>query len=350
MKRTIIAFLMVIVYANSGMIIAQSKSEAMIPIAICVPDVGKYASVRSILENKLNLIATEHGMTGSNYNPQFVLYPSISVLDVQRTTTPPVMTVVHLQVNLYIADYLNDNRFASTSFTVKGGGKSEEKAYMDAVKKINNNSDLQRFVSEGKRRISDYYNTMCDHIITEATTLSKTKNYDRAMALLGSVPNTAKCFDKSRTAMVNVYSQYYTNNCAHLLQMAMASTAARNIEEALTYISDIPSDCSCYSDAMQLYSEIVHYVEEQERQKRLDEQEQRDFEREQAMAGLEWRHKRELLLMGLSLYEYQHEQQIQERREERAFEIARISAMNSINISNGAVIRDYVNSQINPRW
>lgn len=327
---------------------AQRKEESMIPIAVYVPETGKYASVHSILETKLNLIVTEHGMTGSSYHPQFVLFPAISVLDVQRTTTPPVMTIVQLQVNLYIADYLNDNRFASTSFIIKGSGRSEEKAYMDAVKKINNNAEMQRFVSQGKQRISDYYNTMCDKIIKDAIALSQSKEYDRAMAALGSIPNTTACFEESRAVLVNVYGQYYTNNCEHLLQLARASAASRNMEESLMYISDIPSDCSCHEEAMELYGEIVNYAKEQERQRHQDVQEQREFERQKAMADLEWQHEWELLSLGMTLYEYQHEQRIQERREERAFEIARISAMNSINFSNGAVISNYVNSQINP--
>ena len=350
MKRLLFVLLVAMGLVLPSMASAQSREESMIPVAVYVPDVGKYASVQSILETKLNLIATEHGMTGSTYHPQFVMYPTISVLDEQRTTTPPVMTIVQLQVNVYIADYLNDNRFASTSFTVKGGGKSEEKAYMDAVKKINNNADLQRFVSQGKQRILEYYNTMCDKIITEANALSQTKEYDRAMAALGSIPKTASCFDESRDALVSVYGQYYTNNCEHLLQLARASAASRDMEKALMYISDIPSDCSCHAAALELYGEIVSYVKEQERQKRQDVQEQKEFERQKAMADQEWRHKREMLLMGMTLYQYQHEQRVQERREERAYEIARISAMNSINISNGAVIRDYVNSQINPYW
>lgn len=350
MKKVLIIVIMTIALIIPSAVKCQLNDEALIPIAVYVPDVGKYISVHSILETKLNLIATEHGMSGSNYNPQFVLYPSITVLDIQRTTTPPIMTLVQLQINLYIADFVNDNRFASISFTVKGVGKSEEKAYMDAVKKINNNNDLQRFVNEGKQRIARYYDTMCEQIITEAYTLSKTHKYEEAMANLSSIPKTAKCFEESSSALIHVYSQYYTNNCCKLLQQAKAKAASRDMGKALMYISDIPSDCSCYQEALLLYDEIVNYIENQEQQRLKDKEEQQQYERQQALETQKWEKEIALLQMGLNLYQYQNEQSILNRREERAFEIARISAMNSFSISNGSVIQDYVNSQINPYW
>lgn len=324
---------------------AQSKTE-MLSVAVCVPNTGYYASFCSVLESRLNLMVTQNGITGNKDNPRFVLYPTVSVLDIQRTSTPPVMTIVQLQINLYIADYLNDNRFASTSFIVKGSGQSEEKAYIDAVKKINNNDKVQAFIYEGKQRICSYYDTMCDKIIKEAMTMAQAKHYEDAMCTLISIPPNASCFEESHNAMMTVYDQFYRNNCEHILQLAKVSYANRDMEEALMYISDIPSDCSCNLEVELLYHNIISYIDNQEMQNQQIRQVELEREQELRLAELEWEREKELLHMGLSLLEYQNNQYVQNKKEQRAYEVIRILAKNSISIMDGSAIRDYVNSQI----
>lgn len=343
-------FALAMMLASATTSIAQSYAEQMVPVAVCVPNVGKYASVRSILENKLNIVATEQGMTGSNYSPRFVMYPVISVLDTRRTTNPPVLTLVELQVNVYIADYIDDNRFASTSFILKGGGQSEEKAYMDAVKKINNNAELQRFVSEAKSRILNYYNGMCDKMLLEANTMSQNHNYDKAMQILGSIPQASTCFENGQELLQSVYRQYYKHDCASLLQSAKACVASRNMHDALLYISDIYPDCDCYEEARIVYNDVVKYINNQEQQAYHDKKQQRELQYEKEQRELEREHELQLLGLAVELSQYQSDRQIQNLKDERAFQIARISAMNSFNISDGTVIQDYVNSLINPYW
>lgn len=351
MKRTVFLFWAAFfLIGNVLPVMAQTTGDPFVPIAVYVPNIGKYASVHAILESRLNVVASRYGMTGGSYNPRFVMYPEITVLDEQRTAAPPVLTLVQLQVNVYIADYVDNKRFASASFIVKGGGQSEEKAYMDAVKKINDNAELQRLVSEGKRRIADYYNTMCDKIIIEANSLAAENQFVEALSLLSGAPQASTCFESSRYALVKIYQKYMDYDCGRLLQLAKASYASRNIEEALLYISDINPNSVCYNEAQGLYQDLLNYVVDVETQRHQEKIEERNRQHEIQQQQIEHRHELEVLKLGLAYSTYQHEQRVEQQKADRAYEIARILAKNTISFSDGSTVENYVNSLINPNW
>ncbi len=268
MKKII--FLILIIWIGYTAIFAQS-SENNVPIAVYIPSSIEQPAVRNLLENRLGLIVSQNGMSDDQYNPRFIIYPTISVLTEERTTTPPVLTVVELQVNFFIADFVDNKKFASTSFTVKGGGQSEERAFLDAVKKIRNNSEIEKCLASGKQKIIEYYNQVCDKVIIQANELINQNQFYESILLLNSIPMSSDCFEKAQTTITQSYERFTQQNCERNLSEAEKYYAAQNIRKSLEMIALIGNECGCRQQANNLYNNIlsdIHAKEEEAKAER----------------------------------------------------------------------------------
>lgn len=325
-KYIVIAVIMATALFGANKVAAQQEAESMIPIAVCVPESIEFPSVATVLESRLNTAAMRGGLAGGEYAPRFVMFPIISVLSEQRTTTPPIMTIVELEVSVYIADYKDEHRYAATSFTVKGGGQSKEKAYIDAVKKIGDNKQMQGFVQEGRKRILDYYNTMCEKMLDEANALAVARKYIDAFSLIAEIPQVSACFSNSRTRMAELYSQYYDLNCSADLEKAKSLYAQRDITGALDNLSAIYPGCQCYTEAQKLYSDIVKYVENEEAEVRNAAKEEAKNAREDSKNDRLREHELALKALEVELAAHQEKDLQEQMMADRAYELAKMTA------------------------
>ena len=224
---------------------------------------------KSALSNKLNQIVTQSGMGGSSRsNSPFIITANITVQTKDITPTAPPMTAITLEVTFYIGNGVDGTKYASTSVSAKGVGTNETKAYMEAIKGINtSNTSIQNFVSDGKRKILEYYNTKCDFIIKNAQNLASQNEYEQAIYTLTSVPDVCKeCYEKSLAATGPIYRQYVDRQCKLRLGEArthwLSSQNAAGAAYAADILSTIDPDASCYKDAMALSKEIGARIKE----------------------------------------------------------------------------------------
>ncbi len=223
---------------------------------------------RKTLEDKLSLIASLNGVgRGTDMNnfvsPRFIITANIVVISKDITSTAPPMTAYNLEVHLYIGDGFDGKKFAAKTMLVKGIGTNESKAYMDAIKNIKaDDPAIQRFVTEGRDKIIDYYNTQCDLIIKEAQVLASRNDYVYALDKLGTVPEDCKaCFDKCINASIPIYKKYIDLNCQLYLTNAKAQWAAspdaNGAAAAAGILGTINPDASCYKEVKELIDEIA---------------------------------------------------------------------------------------------
>ena len=245
---------------------------------------GIPASARNLLKNKLNRLVTKNGMGGSTYSSRFIITPNISVLTKDLLATAPPMTALTLDVSLYIGDGLDGKLFSSESVVVKGVGRNENKAYINALKNIRaNNPSIQGLIEEGKNRIIEYYNDRCDYIITEAKTLESQNKYREAIFRLTTVPEVSKeCYTKSMEAVAPIYKKQIDRECQMKLQKAQGVWSANqdmnsaNIAGAI--LASIEPDAACYGQVKSLSSRIhtrVREIDEREWKYILTDQKQK---------------------------------------------------------------------------
>jgi len=219
------------------------------------------AYAKNLLNNKLKQIITKNGIADNSHNPRFFLAPIISVLTKEITPTAPPMNVLQLEISFYVGDAKTRSIFSETSITVKGAGKSEDKAYIAAFKNIKvKSAQFKDLIDNGKSQIIEYYNTHCDIILKDAETFASQKKYFKAIHILTTIPSVCiDCYFKAKDKSTDVFNEYVDNKCAEDMTKARAAWASFNENEALNYLSQIFPDTKCYEDAQKLVEEIMNH-------------------------------------------------------------------------------------------
>lgn len=155
---------------------------------------------------KMRQMISLNGLSAINDAPLFIIFPEIAVVDEQVTTTIPAMYIKEIEVNLVVADQYTKTAFSTVSYNLKGAGKTEKKAYQQALKRINpRDPRIKAFISKGKEAIIKYYNSDCDLIITRANSLLEQGQKEEALKLLNSVPPVCReCYDKANDLAASI--------------------------------------------------------------------------------------------------------------------------------------------------
>ncbi|MBN1185005.1 MAG: hypothetical protein JXB49_22155 [Bacteroidales bacterium] len=225
-------------------------------------------ALRSSLENKLSQISTRYGLGASELMPRFIISANVITQSKEYTSTTPPMLAITSDVTLYIGDGYEGKSFASTTITVKGVGANETKAYNAALKNIDpSNINIEKFVSDGKRKIITYYNTNCDFIIKHAKTLESQHQFDEAIYTLMGIPEVCfECYNKAMNAIGQIYQNKIDWECKSKL------AAAKNIwnagqnydaaESAAEILSTINPESACFNDIETLSKQIAKQIRE----------------------------------------------------------------------------------------
>lgn len=225
-------------------------------------------AARSLLLNKLNQILSNNGIGGASSNERFILTANCVVQSKSITSTAPAMQAYNLQVTLYIGDGFSGTRFSSHSLNLKGVGETETKAYIAAIKNINVNSTVyQDFITSGKKRIIEYYNSQCDFIITEAKAMESKGEFQGAIYKLSNVPPVCKeCYVKTQAMVGPIFQKYIDFECQNNLATAKriwsAGQSYEAANEASVYLSKINPNSSCFKSALELNDQIAKRIKD----------------------------------------------------------------------------------------
>jgi hypothetical protein len=250
--------------------LGKSDDAARISLNVFVPDQAENIPdiAKSLLQDKMAQLLTTYSLSGSSESGRFIVVPVVSVLGKEITSSAPAMYVLSIQTSLYIGDGYQGIKFSTTSLSSKGVGNSETKAYIDAIKKMNfKDPSLQGFIEQGKKKIIEYYNSICDLNIKKANTLATQNNFDEAIYLLTDVPEVCKeCYDKSMDAVQPIFKKAIDFRCAQSLAKAKSvwsagqdMAAANSVSELL---SGIDPKSSCVGEVNKLIATVSKRVQQ----------------------------------------------------------------------------------------
>ena len=240
-----------------------AANTTYLPISVYVGDLVEPfpEGAKALMESRLTQVLTKNGVAGMSYQGQFALTVAAVPIDKDILPGPPSKISEKLEVNLFIVDVYNKTIFASTSVTARGIGENENKAYVDAIKRMPvQNKDIAAFVEEGKQKIVGYYDAKAEQMIQKARALAMQKDYGQALNIVSLIPEECKYYNDALAAGVEIYQQYLDNECNINLAAARQAWAAeqnsKGAQRAGEYLANILPDAACYGDAMELYSEI----------------------------------------------------------------------------------------------
>jgi hypothetical protein len=248
----------------------KANDEARIILSTYVSDAikGFPSDAKTLLQSKLDKIATFSGMGGSKNSSRFIITANVDIVSKEITPTAPAQHMYTLEVSYYIGDAVTGTKFSSCSKSYVGVAPSEIKAYKDALSQIKPNEPIfKQFINDGKTKIIEYYNSKCDFILKEAEMLSSKNDFDAAISTLTSIPEVCKdCYDKAMSAVAPIYKKYIDRQCkASLMEAKNAwnqSQDASGASSASNYLGQIDPNASCYAEAIALTNTIAKRIKE----------------------------------------------------------------------------------------
>lgn len=265
MKKIILLSLLFAV-ASLG---ALAQRKMAVPLRVVIPESSSIPEqAATYLDNKLTSIVTTNGVA-TDASSQFFITAKTVHESADVVGSAPTMYAVNLTIDLYIADIYEDKLLATTAFSAKGVGQSPDKAYIDAIKRMNvKSAPVTKFIDEGIAKIIAYYTSQGQRIIADAKSAAQMKEFDKAMWLLGSVPSVCgELYTQAQSELLGIYKSYVDYMGEKYLREARAIWAAGQNRAAAIAVGEllckIEPDASCRPQVEKLYAEVKARIGEE---------------------------------------------------------------------------------------
>lgn len=244
------------------------------------------ADVKSLLTTKLNQISSNYGMGGTSLDPRFVITVNVNIGTKDIVSGPPQMIAQNIDLTFFIGDAVEEKIYSNYSVSVKGVGTNENKAFIDAFKKIKTKTtDLAEFTTSGKNKIIQYYETNCDFFLKEANSYANNGQFNQALYILMKIPDVCKdCYFKALEQSDLVYKNKIDSEGKNLLEKAKTIWASSPNAEGANQIKPlllaINKNAACYSEVPEFNEKVEAKLtaDELERIRLEEEREQREHE------------------------------------------------------------------------
>jgi hypothetical protein len=250
----------------SSLLFAQ-KCE--FPMAVIISNEANItASSRDMLDARLRQIITSKGVSAGNNNFQFAIFanPILSSKDIIASAPTQISQEVELVIG--IADLYNQRIFSTEIITLRGIDRSEEKAFISAIKTLNaKNIQLSNLVEKSQKEIIEYYDNNADFILKEAKSLSSLHQYEKALFSLIQIPTCCKHYNKVMDEAIKIYNDYLNYDCEVALLQAKNLWAAEPTESNAIYVIDLLSTINPRSECSK---DVETFIQEVKKQVRSD--------------------------------------------------------------------------------
>lgn len=179
-----------------------------------------------------------------------------------------------------------EHTFGSMTFDLEGVGFDADKAATDAVRKIYPQApQFVKFLLSSQDMASAYYRDNIGSLIAKARTLASAKDYDAAVALLWSLPQSSEISSAAYSALNEIFAKMQREQCSSLLQQARNAYALKNYDAASACLDAIDPLSECGTEAQKLMTDIGNEIRTAEREAAA--MNERAAEREAAMRDKE---------------------------------------------------------------
>lgn len=241
----------------------KAQNDCIIPMMVLVPQqVDSLAPMaQSKLETRLRQSVTQNGMDGGAQFANFCIVANLIESSKEVTAGLRPLVTLTSELELYVGNNYTGEKFASMSIVLNGAGRNESKAYTTAFNSIKgNNSQIQKFLKDAKRKVNEYYETQISNILSQAKGFSIRREYEEALCLLTSVPECCSRYEEVKLCMLEIYQQYVDYDCAVKVNKARAIWNATQDKEgaalAGAYLASIDPASSCWEETLILAESI----------------------------------------------------------------------------------------------
>ena len=273
-----IAILLLCSFHSQGQEVLSAKEMVavtpVIPDGLDLPDYAKKA-----LEHKLIQITTQNGF--GSISGEIALTANVITTDKQVTGTIPAQYVVSLEVSLIVVNVLEGTIINEIAVPLKGIDKAENRAITMAFNNLNPRSPaIRNFMNQCRKKIIDYYTTRIPALTAKAKSLADRTEYDQALAVLASIPESVDEYPAIADQMVAIYMKKIDKDGTAFLQNAKAKLAQHDLEGALNELIRIDPSSNSFAKATEMIEAIKQEADEKEKAELEREMQQLEAEKE----------------------------------------------------------------------
>ena len=236
---------------------AQTATE-QIHISVAMPQQSTLDdNTKTILKNKLLAIASAEGVAATECGA-LAMVPETTVTN--ENTVEGGMRNIHtveLQLTVTVRNIITGTVFNTIQIDCKGEGYSKDEACRTAISRIET-AKYTKTIGIAKDKINAYYQANTAAIIAKANTLAKQQQYDEAMALLASYPESLSGYTQVSAAITAIFRKSQTLYCTQLMQAARSAYAQRDFSTATSILAMVDVSSSCATEAGSLQAAIKH--------------------------------------------------------------------------------------------
>jgi hypothetical protein len=252
---------------DDGLEPAQLKEDTIVSMNFWCFDPSVFAYSSKLFQQFL----AEKGIAASGYNNGLVIEPNI-IINSNEIVEGGMqnINVTKITLQLLIKQDQTQKIFASLSKELKGTGKTTDLAINNAINSLSaNDSSISNFIEKSKSKINQYYEQNCSSIINKANSLEKAGQYEEALAIIMSVPESVSCYNLAQNKALETYKNYQKKNCNIIIKQAQASIAEKKYSFALESLTQIDSTSPCEAESNALIKSVENKISAEEK-KELD--------------------------------------------------------------------------------
>lgn len=257
----------IIVYLALNSVFCQDDNTNWLNIGLYVPDNHDDLSGAHLqkLQTKLSSALSNNGISSTVITNNIVAYPKIDInSESDANTGMAKIKVIDMDVTLFVVQADEKTNFGSKTFRIRGSGKTKEQAITSALNSFQTKStEWEKFLNQTKTKIIQYYEKMCDKIISRADQLAGMGKMEEAMAHLMYIPSEVSCYEKVKDKSLSIYKKYIDSKCSSLIQEAKSQLALKDYETAMNTITQIDPQSSCFKDADNLIAKSSKEINEE---------------------------------------------------------------------------------------
>ena len=207
------------------------------------------------LDKKLLQIASQNDF--ASQSGEFVLTVNTLILDRLTTATIPAQHVVDMELSFYVVNVMEKVIVAEQTLSIRGMGRTEAKAYIGAINRVNPRSpQMRQFMQTAREKIVDYYITRVPVLIAKAQSLTARADYKGALAVLGTIPECVEEYPMVAERMTKVYIQMVDKYAAVSIQEAKTKLAREDWDGALESLLYVDPMSTRFDEATQMIDRI----------------------------------------------------------------------------------------------
>lgn len=266
MKHTIISII------TAAMLSATPMAHAECELHIAVAGIKQGDKVGDAVERQLQMrltrAAAAAGLAGDAYSSRFFIAGRFDKGFTDVTPGPSQKVLVKTTLTVYVGDSDDQKVFSTASFDLTGAGISEERAYINAMGKLNaQNQVFKKFVEEAKAKILAYYDTYAPVLLKKARSAMNQRDYDEAIYVASQIPECCKAYSEAEDLMLEAYNHRTEYEGDRLLAEAEAAfgadPTATGAREAFGLIAQIDPAASAYARSKSFRKKMADTVKEQ---------------------------------------------------------------------------------------